>query len=175
MCTNSSRPPPVGAMKPKPRSAFQVLRVPVSGMCAGLALKSDERLSGRGESGLPAAARFDVFDEHRIGAHPQAAVVVQRTVDDQWLKRFTVSSHANDFVFTALVVPVAAELDFWERGQVAHLERMRGTTADTPRSLQQLGSDVGLKPQLGGLSNPGGDVRRVSWRLARGAGPNKES
>jgi hypothetical protein len=72
-------------------------------------------------------------------------------------------------------VPVAAELDFWERGQVAHLERMRGTTADTPRSLQQLGSDVGLKPQLGGLSNPGGDVRRVSWRLARGAGPNKES
>ena len=55
-----------------------------------------------------------MFNEHRIWTDPKAGLVVERTVNHEWLKRFAMPSHAYNLVFATLVVTIKAEREFWQ-------------------------------------------------------------
>src|SRR6187402_1487301 len=75
----------------------------------------------RREPGLQPAVDFDLAEEHRVRTHPEAAVVVERSVQHQRLQRFAVPCHPDHLVLAALVVAVASGPGFGKRGEIAHL------------------------------------------------------
>src|SRR5947209_3435369 len=61
------------------------------------------------EARLANAADHDLFEEHRVRAHPPAAVVVERPVHHQRLVRLAVARNGDHLVLAALVVTIAAQ------------------------------------------------------------------
>src|ERR1700761_2166849 len=61
------------------------------------------------------AFEFHGFCEHQFRSDPEAVVAVERPIDDQFFERLTVPCHPDDFVFFALVMPVATNLE-WGHG-----------------------------------------------------------
>src|SRR6185369_12755300 len=82
--------------------------------------RARRRSDDRGEPGLRSTIEFDLPEEHGVGSHPQARVVVQRAVHDQWLQRFAVPRDTDDLVFATLVVTVAPKACFREWRQFGH-------------------------------------------------------
>lgn len=63
----------------------------------------------QGEPGLTLIIHFDLLNEHRIGAHPEARLVVKRAVDDQRFQGFAMPCHTYHLVFSPFIVTVTAK------------------------------------------------------------------
>jgi len=99
------------------------LRSVAFALCMGLdacALLTSAWFDEWSEPWLQLAIKFDMFEKHCIRAHPQASLVVERTVHDQWLKRFAVAGYAHYLVFATLVVTIATEPDFRKGSKITH-------------------------------------------------------
>ena len=69
---------------------------------------------------LSLTMQLNVLNKHRIRPHPQAAMVVQRAIQDQWLKRLAMPYNAQDLIFSTFLVTVAAQGQTWQGGKLTH-------------------------------------------------------
>jgi hypothetical protein len=74
----------------------------------------------RQRAGNRDAIALDHFQEHAKRAYPETSFTVKGPIDHDWLESLGVRGHTNDFVLTALEVPVTARFDVLRRSYGLH-------------------------------------------------------